>query len=479
MKHWRKLLTGAFILSVSGLLFAITPAWAADARLIRVALQNGGGDAVIRVDLGCYRLIDQSTGLSLGKPAPGETWRITASGTALLVEGPQQESPRIYQGPIVLQEEREGDLNLFYFKGNRYRGNLVIQNREGSILVVNLLDVEKYLYGVVGREMGGSNLEALSAQAVASRSYALSLKGRNPWFDVGTDTGTQVYGGYTGEVAYAVNGSNPVVKAVDRTRGEVLIYDGKLANAVYHSNAGGYTEDSENVWNEPLPYLRAVPSPADAYAEERGGWAAETYRWVKTLEKSELEAKLGIGEIKEICLSRERTKVTRDPVSGRVVRSFIPGTTTASGRVTMVTVVGSRGTKSYYRDQIRAPFGLKSTLFDVDWGGQLYAMKDGGEVQPLTGEDLYVLGKAAPIATLNLKEDRPYIAGSGSRVVPWDSSFDKITFTGRGNGHGLGMSQWGAMGLAAQGYNYRDILEIYYNQGKHDGKLVITASYRQ
>ncbi len=81
------------------------------------------------------------------------------------------------------------------------------------------------------------------------------------------------------------------------------------------------------------------------------------------------------------------------------------------------------------------------------------------------------------MSTLNLREMRPYVAGSGNRVVSWDAFSDKIVFIGKGYGHGLGMSQWGARGLAAQGYNYREILEIYYNQGKRDGKLKINANY--
>jgi len=481
MKNWNKRFLITVLLFLFCLVFSTaTPAWAEDPPLIRVALQSGGAEAIIQVDLGCYNLVDQATGLPVGKPVPGEKWRVTLSGTSLLVEGPQPEDSGLYQGPLVLQEEY-GGLNLFCFKGTRYRGNLVIQNRSGSLLVVNFLDVERYLYGVVGKEMGGNNLEALSAQAVASRSYALTLSGKNPWFDIGTDTATQVYGGYTGEIAYATSSGNAVVDAVDRTRGEVLLYDGELVNAVYHSNAGGYTEDSENVWNEPLPYLRGVPSPLDAYAEESGGWAADTYRWTKTIDKSDLEARLGIGEIKEIRISRNRTMVTRDPASGRLVQSFIPGTTTPSGRVTEVTVVGDKGTKSYYRDGIRAPFDLKSTLFDLDYDGKggLHVLTTKGDVQSVTGEDLYVLGSGEQMTALNLQAGRQYIAGSGGRVVPWNPSFNKITFTGKGYGHGLGMSQWGARGLAVQGYTYQEILKIYYNQGKNDNRLKITAGWGQ
>lgn len=201
-----------------------------------------------------------------------------------------------------------------------------------------------------------------------------------------------------------MNGVNPVISAVDRTRGEVLKYQGRLVRAVFHSNAGGHTEDSENVWVEALPYLRGVPSPADAYAESYGGWAAESYKWTKTISRKELEAKLEIGEIKDIRVYRNITKVSKDPVSGKLIREFVPGTYTVSGRATEVTVIGSKGTKSYYRDEIRSPFGLKSTLFDLILDGRLRVLNSSGRIQSFSGNESYVLKKGNELALLQLDQ---------------------------------------------------------------------------
>jgi len=452
-------------------------AQAADTPLIRVALDQGVTALSFQVSRGAYSFIDQVTGLPLGTPKPGESWTVTASGTSLLVQGPGLQGSQLFQGPLLLQEGSQEQLNLFQYRGVQYRGNLVVQNLNGGLLVVNLLDIEKYLYGVVGKEMGGNSIEALSAQAVVSRSYALSQKGLNTWFDVYDDTRSQAYGGYTGEIAYQSGGTNPVVAAVDRTRGEVLEYLGTLVRAVFHSNAGGYTEDCENVWMESLPYLKAVPSEEDSYAESVGGWAASTYRWTKTIDRKELEDKLGIGEIKEIRVSRNRTRVTRDPVTGKLSREFIPGSRTASGRVTEVTVVGSRGTKSFYRDNIRAPFELKSTLFDLLFGGQLRILNALGEIRALPSGEAYAVVSGNRTVPISLNQGEAYVIGRGNKIVSQSASFDKLTFVGKGYGHGLGLSQWGARGLAAKGYNYRDILEIYYNQGKHNGDLKIVGGY--
>lgn len=476
MKRLLVVLVGTCLLLVSGLLPARGEA--AEAPVIRAALDQGVPMASFTVCEGGYTLTDEATGIPLGTPRHGETWTVSAAGTSLTVRGPGLQGNEIFQGPLLLQEEGEDRLNLFQYRGVQYRGGLMIHQQKGSLLVVNLLDLEKYLYGVVGKEMGGGAApEAFCVQAVVSRSYALSLRGLDPWYDVGKDTGTQVYGGYTGEIAFAMGGTNPVAEAVERTRGEVLKYKGTLVHAYFHSNAGGYTEDSENVWLESLPYLRAVSSPADSYAESVGGWAAGTYRWTKVINRKELEAKLGIGEIRDVRLSRNRTRISRDPLTGKLSRDFLPGTTTSSGRVTGVTVVGSQGTKSFYRDNIRAPFNLKSTLFDLSFEGQLQILNALGETRALSGGEAYVVSGGNRTVARQLSSSETYVIGKGNQIVSQAASFDQLIFTGKGYGHGLGMSQWGARGLAAEGYNYRDILEIYYNQGKHNGDLKITPGY--
>jgi stage II sporulation protein D len=452
--------------------------------MLRVALDEGVPDASFSVVQGSYTLTDESTGVSLGTAAPGGAWSVTAAGTAMQVQGPGSSQvfsgTQSYGGPIALQASSGGSggnqPDLFCYNGVQYRGSLVIQILDNDLLVLNALDMESYLYGVVGEEMGGgAPSEAYCAQAVASRSYALAMRGLSPWYDVGSDTGAQVYGGYTGEQEFACNGDNPVVDAVQRTSGQVLEYDGALVRAYFHANAGGYTEDAENVWGISEPYLKGVESDGDAYAQS--SWAPASYAWTKTCDRSDLGAKLGVGEIQDIQVFRNRTQVTTDPVTGSTTVQFIPGTTTVSGRVTQVTVVGASNTETYDRDKIRSALGLKSTLFNVDVGGQLEALDAQGQAEALSGDEVCVQGQAGPQQTVALGPGSLYIMGAGNRLVTQSSSSNEIVFSGHGDGHGVGMSQWGAIGMAENGANYRTILELYYDQGKNDGHLQIVGNY--
>lgn len=472
MRNWKIAAMTALLLLAAALQYPGRAQGEAQPPLLRIALDSGKAQITFQVCQGEYDLLDGSSGVVTARPEAGSgAWKVSACGPFLQVEGPGMSAGALCNGPLLLKESEGNSLNLFQYKGNKYRGNLVIQNLNGTLLVVNSLDVERYLYGVVGLEMGGSSVEALCAQAVASRSFALSLKGSGTWFDLYDDERSQVYRGYSGEEACRVGGSIPAVEAVDRTRGEVLEYQGQLVEAYYHANAGGYTEDSENVWSKAVPYLRATPSIGDEYATS-WEWSADSYSWTKTVSKADLEARLGVGEIRDLQVSRNRSKVD---ASGRA-NGFLPGTITASGRVTMVTVIGSQGSKSYYRDSIRGVFGLKSTLFDLSYSGKAYALDASGLIKPLT-EDEVVVASGSGSSSVKLSQGAIRAVGSGNRVVAVASGGDEITFRGKGYGHGLGMSQWGARGLAAKGYKYQDILEIYYNQGKHDGKLKIAADY--
>ena len=453
--------------------------------ILRVALDEGVASASFSVAQGSYTLTDGATGVSLGTPAPGGAWTITAAGTAMQVQGPGRalETPGApsYGGPITLQAASGGSGGnqppLFCYNGIKYRGSLVIQILNNSLLVLNVLDVESYLYGVVGEEMGGgAPPEAYCAQAVASRSYALSMRGLSPWYDVGCDTGAQVYGGYTGEQEFAGSGDNPVVDAVQRTGGQVLEYDGALVKAYFNANAGGYTEDAENVWGIiSEPYLKGVQSNGDAYAQN--SWGASSYAWTKTCDRSDLGAQLGVGEIQDIQVSRNRTQVITDPATGTKTAQFIPGTTTVSGRVTQVTVVGANSTETYDRDDIRQALGLQSTLFDVDVGGQLEALDAQGQTDALSGDEVCVQGQTGPQQTVSLGSGSLYIMGPGNRLVTQNTSSNEIVFSGYGDGHGVGMSQWGAIGMAVNGDKYQTILELYYDQGKNDGNLQIVGNY--
>ena len=133
----------------------------------------------------------------------------------------------------------------------RFPGKLDLFVLDSEILVVNVLGIEKYLSSVVGSEMPAKwPLEALKAQAIASRTYALKQKG-NDLFDIDSTQTNQVYNGLESR-------TNKTIKAVRSTRSLVLIYENKLINALFHSSSGGMTENSQDVWKNKYPYLSSV-----------------------------------------------------------------------------------------------------------------------------------------------------------------------------------------------------------------------------
>jgi stage II sporulation protein D len=225
-----------------------------------------------------------------------------------------------------------------------YRGKIKVIGQGAGITVINLIDLEEYLYSVVGAEAIPTwPIEALKAQAVAARTYALYKRSnnKNPLFDVDTTTDTQVYKGLNSEYVTTHD-------AVNSTRGEVLTYNGKLILAVFHSSSGGYTENVEDVWTSPLPYLRAV----EDYDQN-----APVFQWSKTFSPNELAQIIsGVGNVK----------------------AMIPEKTTPRGRVVSMKVVGERGTKSISGTQLRQALELRSTLFSVSYADGLFSINGRG-----------------------------------------------------------------------------------------------------
>jgi stage II sporulation protein D len=165
----------------------------------------------------------------------------------------------VYSGPIKIVPVGNTKI-IVVFNGQkyRYRGSIEIDfdKEHRKLNVINIIGIEEYLYGVLKKEISPRwPAEALKAQAVAARTFAIF--NMNKYIDKGynicASTNSQAYGG--------VNHEDPLTnKAVNETRGVIIAYKGKAINAVYHSDSGGYTEDSENVWGSLLPYLRSVKS---------------------------------------------------------------------------------------------------------------------------------------------------------------------------------------------------------------------------
>ena len=152
---------------------------------------------------------------------------------------------------IVLRPDTNGYIST---KGKWYHGKLMVKNVNGKLIVINDVDLENYLKGVVPSEMPASwEYEALKAQAIAARSFALANLGKQAknGYDLKDNTEDQAYGGASAE-------TNKTNKAVDETHGLVLTYDMKIISAYYSASAGGMT--SASVWGGYAPYLHSVPS---------------------------------------------------------------------------------------------------------------------------------------------------------------------------------------------------------------------------
>ncbi|GFN23193.1 SpoIID/LytB domain-containing protein [Thermanaeromonas sp. C210] len=437
-----------------------------DSPSIRVLLDRGLSRVSFEAVQGSYRLVD-GQGKELARPGTGESWEVRLEEGQLRLFKEGQALPPVRVGRVEFKPADEKASNLFKYQGKRYRGSLRILYEGTGLAAINSLDVEQYLYGVVGAEMGtGAGLEALKAQAVVSRTFALSRVRPAAPYDVTDDTSTQVYDGYEAEV---VPGADKVKQAVDSTRGQVIYYDGKLIEAYFHSNAGGHTEDSENVWSAALPYLRGVPSPEDEHALQYSGWPADTYRWTLSLTREEIQRrveawlertgqKTEIGQVRELVVSRQRSDGSGPTISGRATR---------------LDIIGDRSAVSAYRDGIRSVLGLRSTLFTLETDSTVAVVDARGNRRELSygGELVAVGAKGAPDAVNGAAGEYVVAGRDGSRTVP--KVFRQVVIQGRGNGHGLGLSQWGARGMAAKGYSYREIIEHYYNQDRRDGKLVV------
>jgi len=367
---------------------------------------------------------------------PGPAYRIGSGAWGMVLF--EQGNPMGFVQKVSL-EPLNGKLPVFKLysaKGSKkYRGLLeIIRGSDGNLLVLNTLGEEEYLYGVVPMEMSNSwaaqGLEGLKAQAVAARTYLHAhydsklSKGYNITDSPNID---QAYAGYGAEGKASL--------AVDVTAGEVLVdkVSQKPINASYHAHSGGSTEDSENVWGGVDPHLRGKLDPFSLGQGFLGD------KWSFTVSAMALGKPLGLGPIVDIQLDKYpsgRVKTVRfTDVTGKTVSK--------SGR------------------QVAGFFYPKNRgITDRDFLGNLFSVHalTPGENR-LDTDPLDLLQKGLVTRT-GPRLDRFYLPDSPptERASP----FPVYLFTGSGWGHGVGMSQWGAYGMARKGYNYRQILEYYY-----------------
>jgi stage II sporulation protein D len=329
---------------------------------LRVAIKEGASEVIVGTSN--TGVIRNQQGQHIAQVPQGRSLTVAAQGSQIKAANSVGTSFWVEPGP-----------DGFVFIGDRwYRGRVLVTTNGSGVTAINYVDLEHYLYSVVGGEMpSGWPLEALKAQAVAARSYVLYKRQQasNPNYDVGGTTTWQVYKGLEEEAA-------STHAAVDGTRYQVLTYNGQVIEAVFHSSSGGHTENVEDVWSSPIPYLRGVQD-FDA--------GAPVYQWTQSFSVDELSYMM--------------------PDVGHIF-SATPQSTTPRGRVREIRVEGDRGSRVMTGNDLRNALNLRSTLFSIE-----------------------VVG-------------------------------DTVQISGRGFGHGIGMSQWGAHNMAQQGYNYQQILGHYY-----------------
>ncbi|MFZ3071804.1 MAG: SpoIID/LytB domain-containing protein [Thermodesulfobacteriota bacterium] len=268
--------------------------------------------------------------------------------------------------------------------GKPFRGVIEVRREGNSLMVINEIHLDEYVAGIINNEISSKwHIEAIKAQAVIARTYALfqKEKRKGSLYDLTSTYMDQVYSGADKE-------DSAVYRAVKDTKGLVLTYDGSLANTVYHSNAGGVTEEASEVWGTGYPYLESVESEYDE--------SGPNYSW-------------------ELSLSKDRIKDALNKAGYAVfeVDSIRVEKKTDTGRVKTIIVEDADGAEfALTGEDLRKALGyatLRSTLFDVE--------KESSSI---------------------------------------------FRFSGKGSGHGVGLSQWGAKGMAEDGDDYKDILKHYY-----------------
>jgi stage II sporulation protein D len=225
--------------------------------------------------------------------------------------------------------------------GRAYHGVLVVWSGGGRLAIVNAVDLEDYVRGVIADEMPHRwPLAALEAQAVAVRSYALSAIRPGRRFDLFADDRSQVYGGMGAETA-------STLFAATRTEGQILTYDGRVATTYFFSTSGGRTADVRDVWPRlgNVPYLRSVSDPYDT--------ASPVHTWTRAFSAQRLAARLGVPFGALHVLRNRSGRVTevdvgRVPLSGqRVMRLLhLRSTWFSLGELSLA---GAQSTVSYGR----------------------------------------------------------------------------------------------------------------------------------
>lgn len=340
------------------------------------------------------------------------------------------------QALAVKPVEGASSIPYVIFNGVKYADILKLScDNSGKISVVNVINADLYIKGVLPSEVYPSwHEEALKAAAVATRTftyYSMSGKHKAYGVDLCATTCCQVYSG----ISKCTDSTN---KAVDDTSNQVVIYNGKVITAVYHAISGGVTESASGAWGSnqaSFPYLTVVETPFEKYDELKNG------HWTNTLYNEDLQSL--------ILASSYKGKITA-PIASITVDDNTPGylnnmtiTDTAGNSIFLST---SSSIRSFFSSKYvkSANFTINNTLVPTDdsGGDEIAVLTANGKITTQKNESVYVLSSQGKEAFGGFK--------------------NAFVINGKGYGHGVGLSQYGAQYAAKEGYTYDEILGIYY-----------------
>ena len=338
----------------------------------------------------------------------------------------------------------------------------------GKLTVVNIVELEDYIKGVVPTEMNSNwPIDALKAQAVASRSYFISLGSRHAsdHFDICDSTHCQAYTGQT----RASDNSNV---AVEQTKGQVVLFDGDVAQTYYYSSNGGASESVSVVWGSSQSLFPYLVGKTDLYEESLN----LTNTWERTFTISEITSKVLFDQ--NVNGSIESVKIDSYTDVGNPKTITFTDNTGTSYTVNSARVYSKLGLPSFRfgfsgnkitQSNSGSPIRSINTSIDINSASnvnnteELYVISGDGNISSL-GDDVYIISGAGIVAGLerdpeqSQDENRTNVYGSNIALV----NDGTITFVGRGWGHNIGMSQYGAYAMAQYGKDYIDILKFYY-----------------
>ena len=373
---------------------------------IRVALVTDASTARISAT-GTWRLYEADGQTFVARGNANEPWRVQHNGTD--VRAVRSDGKPTAWKPRAMVARADDPSALMIVDGRRYVGEIRVVGTDYGLEVIERVPVETYLRGVVPLELGDrspADSAAIQAQAVTARSYAYThlADAVDQPYDVTAGVNDQAYGGVDSETPAGD-------RAVASTAGIVIIYGGQVVNAPYHSTCGGETAGAEEVWHSPpVPYLRPVsdriPGTDRYYCD-----IAPRFRWTRTLSASDLNAAVARY------LKLYAAVPGGDP---GLVRSIAVTNRTASGRVATLNVETTLGSFTLRGNDMR------------------YVLR------PLGGEIL----NSTYFSVATERSERGLLT--------------RLVLDGRGYGHGVGMCQWGAIGRARAGQDFRTILRTYY-----------------